>query len=229
MYPNYPPVQPTQQAPQPVQQPPTQPQGHQQPPTQQQPLAQQIPAQPLAQQYPVSQLQPAQYPVQQPAQQIPVSHQIPLQQPAQQQPAQQQSGYQQPSQQQPAQQMFQPVQQVGEGQQAQQLQPSAPVLSPLVDIYDSPEEFTIFADIPGALSESIHLEGEDRTLHIIAERQPDEDEDKLTPIQRERSPRVERTIKLPADVNVEEAEANCENGVCKVKLPKDKRRTIGVQ
>lgn len=121
----------------------------------------------------------------------------------------------------------------GQGQQGQQLQlaPQQPVpaTSPYVDVYDSTEALLVFADIPGATKEDVRIEGNERTLHIIAERKLESEEEEFTPVQQERLRRVERTIQLPTDVNVEDAEATCKNGVCKVSLPKNEQRTIGVQ
>ena len=212
----------------PVQQP-----THQQPvPQQQQPLHQQTPQQgpqPLIQQ---AQSQPAQAPIQQ---SLAPSR---AQQPAEQQPSQQ--ALSQPALSQQVSQSNQmgnlpSEQQMELGQETAQRQfapkQPEPATSPFVDVYDTPDEITVFADLPGCRKEDINVQTSNSTLFITAERL-EEVEGEARPLVYERSKRVERSIELPAHVDVEEAEASCEEGVCKVTLPKaedDRQRTIGVQ
>lgn len=102
------------------------------------------------------------------------------------------------------------------------------VATPDVDIYETPDELAVFCDLPGVRAEDIELAGDERRLRIAAERPPIEIETKRTPTQQERYRRAERTIQLPTDVRVEEAEATCEHGVCRVRLPKATHHDIGV-
>lgn len=109
-----------------------------------------------------------------------------------------------------------------------------PATSPLVDIYDSADEITIVADLPGSGPDNVHLEASNKTLRITAERRSDAEEEAegRRTVHRERLGRSERVIALPADVDVEEAEASFENGVCTVTLPKaetERQKRIGVQ
>lgn len=216
----------------PVQQPP-----HQQPTPQQQPLHQQSPqqgAQPSVQQ---AQSQPAQAPIQQP-----LAHPI-AQQPVAQQPAAQQPSQQALRQLAQPQQLSQPEQmgnlpseqqmELGQETVQRQLAPEQPepATSPFVDVYDAPDEITVFADLPGCRKEDIHVQTSNSTLFITAER-PEKVEGEARPLVYERSKRVERAIQLPAHVDAEGAEASCEEGVCKVTLPKAadaRQQTIGVQ
>lgn len=150
------------------------------------------------------------------------------------QPAQQPTQFPPQAQQQPTQpgsqalqsQAQQPSVQLSGQQSAQQLRSMA---APFVDIYDSTDELIVYADIAGVTAENIRLEGNERQLRIIADRPTEGENEGFTPIQQERPRRTERTIELPTDVEVDESEATCENGVCKIRLPKSGHRAIGVQ
>lgn len=102
------------------------------------------------------------------------------------------------------------------------------VATPDVDVYDAPDELTVFCDLPGVRAEDIQLEGDEHRLRIAADRTPAGIEAERSPTRRERHRRAERTVQLPAAVIVEQAEATCEHGVCRVRLPKASRRSIGV-
>lgn len=204
----------------------------QQPITKQEPLQEQIPrqeAQPAIQQV---QSQPVQTPVQQP-----------LAQPRTQQPAPQQSFEQPLSQPTLAQQLSQSEQmselpseqqmELGQETAQRQLAPEQPepATSPFVDLYDAPDEIIVFADLPGSRKEDINVQTSNSTLLITAER-PEEVEGDARPLMDERPKRVERSIQLPAHVDIEKAEASCKEGVCKVTLPKseeERQQTISVQ
>lgn len=106
-----------------------------------------------------------------------------------------------------------------------------PATSPYVDIYDAPEELTVFADLPGCRKEDITIRCVDNQLVISADR-PSEIEGEAQPLTSERVGHVERTVDLPSAVEVDEAEATFENGVCKIRLPKAesaRTKTIGFE
>ncbi|WP_247729183.1 Hsp20/alpha crystallin family protein [Halovivax limisalsi] len=97
-------------------------------------------------------------------------------------------------------------------------------------MFDSPEELTILADLPGCTGEDVKVRTSNNTLYITAERSADIDGDSQ-PVMHERADRIERSIPLPADIEAEEADASCENGVCRITLPKkeeSKQREIGI-
>lgn len=126
----------------------------------------------------------------------------------------------------------QPTQTSQEGQQQLAPQQPQPATSPYVDIYETPDSVIVFADLPGCAKEDIQIEGSEQTLHISAERSQEPEEAERA-WQRERlSQKVERTVTLPSVADFENAEATCDNGVCKVTLPKSEksRQTqIGVE
>ncbi|MFB6172780.1 MAG: Hsp20/alpha crystallin family protein [Haloarculaceae archaeon] len=95
----------------------------------------------------------------------------------------------------------------------------SPDSTPAVDILDNTDEIWVFVDLPGFRKGETQLRGDETTLVVSAER-IDELEEGRSVLVRERPTRVERTIPLPATVDVSDAEATYEDGVCKVILPK---------
>lgn len=86
------------------------------------------------------------------------------------------------------------------------------------------------ADLPGCKPEDITLEVTGNRLYISANRAEEEGFDRA--VQRRRRHRVEQTVELPAEVEADEAQVSCENGVCQIRLPKreqEQRRKIGFE
>lgn len=94
-----------------------------------------------------------------------------------------------------------------------------------VDIAEDDEAVTVTADLPGFAKEDIEISIRDGRLSIRAERDEESegvssDED-TTYHRRERTHReVSRTLRIPADVEEEDASASYQNGVLTVTLPK---------
>ncbi|WP_435182088.1 Hsp20/alpha crystallin family protein [Halorussus sp. AFM4] len=95
-----------------------------------------------------------------------------------------------------------------------------PAVGPAVDVFDSAEEIVVVIDLPGFDPKTINLQAADQSLVITAERTLDDEEVSARSIQRERLPQIERAVDLPAEIDIDEAIATCENGVCRVTLPK---------
>lgn len=89
----------------------------------------------------------------------------------------------------------------------------------LVDVVNNSMDLWVFVDLPGFQPDEIHVRGDESTLMISAER-PDELEEGRHVLLKERPKRVERTIQLPATVDISEADLHYEDGVCKIILPK---------
>lgn len=103
---------------------------------------------------------------------------------------------------------------------------------PAVDVFDSAEKIVVVIDLPGYDPETIDLQAADQSLLITAERTLDDEEVSARSIQRERLPQIERAVDLPAGVDLDAAVATCENGVCRVTLPKAenaRRKKIAVE
>ena len=94
-----------------------------------------------------------------------------------------------------------------------------PPAAPAVDVVDNSAELWVFVDLPGFTEDEIDVRGDPQSLVISADR-PAEVEEGRRVVLKERPTHVERTIQLPAPVEVREAVASFEDGVCKVTLPK---------
>jgi len=90
-----------------------------------------------------------------------------------------------------------------------------------VDIREERESFVAVVDLPGFEREDIDLSVADRLLTIEAERETDgETEDERYVRRERRADAIHRSIRLPADVRAEDADATYNNGVLTVTLPK---------
>lgn len=90
-----------------------------------------------------------------------------------------------------------------------------------VDVSEDDEAVTVTADLPGYDRDDIELAVRDGRLTIRAEREAETEQEDETYHRRERTHReVTRTLRLPADVEEENASATYQNGVLTVTLPK---------
>lgn len=95
-----------------------------------------------------------------------------------------------------------------------------------VDVAEDDEEVTVTADLPGFDKDDIDISIRDAQLTIRAHRdeeseQTGEASEDATYHRRERTHReVSRSLRLPADINEEQANATYQNGVLTVTLPK---------
>jgi len=126
-----------------------------------------------------------------------------------------------------------PMQEVGVGssQQVSEQSQQRSLGMPSIDIVDTPDEIVLLVDLPGYEEEDITIQGDGQNLTISAELTDDEQEEgrRLT---HERSRKLQRTVRLPARANVNEADATHENGVCRITLPKmeeEKQHEIAFQ
>jgi HSP20 family protein len=90
-----------------------------------------------------------------------------------------------------------------------------------VDVAETDDEVTVTADLPGFEKDDIDISVREGRLTIRAEREEATETEEETYHRRERVHReVSRTLRLPADVQEEEASATYQNGVLTVTLPK---------
>ena len=90
-----------------------------------------------------------------------------------------------------------------------------------VDMYDSNGELVIQADLPGLKAEDVDVSISNDTLTIKGEYEAEEERDEENVhIQERRYGKFQRAIRLPSNVNAEAAEANFEDGVLRLTLPK---------
>lgn len=105
-----------------------------------------------------------------------------------------------------------------------------PVAAPTVDIFESKEEFLLFADMPGVAKDAITLHYEKGRLTVEGKRHVFVPGD---PIAAEYRPAdFRRVFALPYGVDGDHIEADLEGGVLRVRLPKSeafKPRQIAVR
>jgi HSP20 family protein len=109
------------------------------------------------------------------------------------------------------------------------LEPTA--WSPAIDVFETPEEVVILADLPGVDPKTIDLSVTGNVLSLRGEKTA-RDLPEGAVAQRERQfGAFHRQIALPGDVNFDAAQAEARDGVLKVRLPKQEAarpRTIKI-
>ena len=97
----------------------------------------------------------------------------------------------------------------------------APWLDFPVDVRETDTGYLIQAALPGVRPEDLHLQVRENTLQITGHIEEAAEEHHARWLRRECvTGRFERTIRLPTDVEAEQAEAVLEHGVLTVRLPK---------
>jgi HSP20 family protein len=115
----------------------------------------------------------------------------------------------------------------GESGGAQQAQ----AMAPHVDLIETADEFVLLVDAPGFDEDDIDIYADDYSVIVSAQRSLDLDRGERA-IRTERPSRLERTIKLPVVVDIGDASASYDNGVCRITVEKteeDRGRRIGFQ
>jgi len=106
-------------------------------------------------------------------------------------------------------------------------------MRPLIDVYETPEEVVVVAELPGVKKEDIAISVVDSELEIRAEVKREEEVKEEAYFRRERYYKgFYRRIRLPTAVQAEKAKARYENGVLTIRLPKaaiEKRRRIEIE
>jgi len=106
-------------------------------------------------------------------------------------------------------------------------------MRPLVDVYETPDEVVVVAELPGVRKEDINVSAVDDELEIRAEVRREEEVKEEAYYRRERYYKgFFRRIRLPTPVQAEKARAKYENGVLTIRLPKaavEKRRRIEIE
>ncbi len=96
--------------------------------------------------------------------------------------------------------------------------------SPAVDIYETPEEVVIEAEVPGVEKDNIKIEYANGVLTIKGERKMEKEIKEENYHRLERSYGVfQRSFSIPSTVDPEKITATYKNGVLKIELPKQER------
>jgi len=106
-------------------------------------------------------------------------------------------------------------------------------ISPPCEIVEQEKQYSIALDIPGFSKEQVSIEVEDRKLFVTGERKETERAEKDTVHRQERKfGKFSRVFTLPDHIQEEAIQANFENGVLNITLPKMEKspgRKIGIQ
>lgn len=95
-----------------------------------------------------------------------------------------------------------------------------PSVAPPVDIYENAEGYLVFADLPGVDGDAIDVRYEEGELSLSARRDLPAEGD---PVAAEfRAVDFRRVFKIPEDVDAAAIDAEFENGVLQLRLPKAK-------
>ncbi|PSQ16957.1 heat-shock protein Hsp20 [Halobacteriales archaeon QS_8_69_26] len=89
-----------------------------------------------------------------------------------------------------------------------------------VDVRDEGEEFVVTADLPGYEADDVDLTLSGKRLEITGEREFGYEEDADYVHRERRRSSVSRTVRLPEEVDPEAVEADLDDGVLTVHLPK---------
>jgi HSP20 family protein len=95
------------------------------------------------------------------------------------------------------------------------------MIMPSVDVHETDQAYTVTAELPGIDPKDVELRLDDNALTLRGEKRSERSDNEGGRRYSERTfGRFERTIPFSADVEADRVEANFENGVLKVVMPK---------
>jgi len=96
-----------------------------------------------------------------------------------------------------------------------------------IDISETPDAFSVQAEIPGVNKEDISVTVENRQLQISVEAKQEKEEkkDEKVLMSERYFGYVSRSVTLPADIDQTKVQARYENGVLSLTLPKSSKQT----
>jgi HSP20 family protein len=96
---------------------------------------------------------------------------------------------------------------------------------PAMDLVEEGDHFVLRADLPGVRDEDVNVELEDNVLTISGERKAEQEDRKEGYYRVERAVgRFSRSLTLPEGVDPDSIEAQFDNGVLTVRIPKPQQR-----
>lgn len=105
--------------------------------------------------------------------------------------------------------------------------------SPALNVYGNEEKVVVVSRVPGLAPESMDVQVHNRSLTISGNREAPKLSDKEELVRHERTGgEFSRSLTLPFDVEAEKVEANYENGLLTITLPRverDKPRRIEIR
>ena len=105
--------------------------------------------------------------------------------------------------------------------------------SPALDMYQTDNEVIVKASLPGIKAHEVQINVKGDVLTIRGEtKQEEEQQERSWHIREHRWGAFERSVRLPTSVNSDQAQADFENGILTITLPKSERvkpKTITVK
>lgn len=97
-----------------------------------------------------------------------------------------------------------------------------------VDVYEDDGNVVVEANVPGIDPEDVDVEVEDNIVSISGSREETKEEKEKNYTRKEiKRGSFKRVVRLPADVKSDEAQAEYEDGVLKITIPREKKKTEG--
>ncbi len=118
------------------------------------------------------------------------------------------------------------------GQEARPTDLDPAAWNPAIDVYETPDEFLVVAEIPGVVPSSIDLTTTGNVLSLKGVKEVGDLPEPLLQSRERTFGAFHRQVALPNEVEFDKAEAAIEHGVLKIRLPKRtaaKPRTIPVR
>jgi HSP20 family protein len=95
-----------------------------------------------------------------------------------------------------------------------------PVFTPSVDIFETEQELTLLADMPGVKAEGVDIDLCDNILTLSGDVKTPEGEKEVELLREYRTGKYLREFTLTENIDQSKIEAEIKNGVLKLKLPK---------
>jgi HSP20 family molecular chaperone IbpA len=94
------------------------------------------------------------------------------------------------------------------------------VFTPAVDIFETEKEITLLADIPGVKADDLIIDLRDNTLTLAADITPDDNPNEENILKEYETGRYYRQFTVGELINQENIDANLNDGVLRLTLPK---------
>ncbi len=92
---------------------------------------------------------------------------------------------------------------------------------PMMNVYDSSENITVYAELPGVSKEEVSIKYENGILTLNGKRKAKDFTDETVVLRKERADGTfEKSLKIPMKINAAEVKANLKDGILKIILPK---------
>ncbi|OGU54061.1 MAG: hypothetical protein A2V66_08230 [Ignavibacteria bacterium RBG_13_36_8] len=96
-------------------------------------------------------------------------------------------------------------------------------IAPVIDIYESSDDYYLTAQMPGVTKDNVKVKLEDGNLVVMGRIKYDEVKNRKYVLKETELGNFYRKFKISNSINEESIEANLENGLLNVRLPKHER------